>query len=126
MVRSVILDEAALEQIVTGYGERGFELVGFEMQDVTREENKITWVFVHEAQKWMEFKEAIGRAPSYLGSVDAVHICCTPPIPLRPGDRFIMTYILSWEWRSREGDDYVCRPFPTPGAELHLELVCAA
>lgn len=114
------LDKDRIERIITGFREREMEMPGFELMDVTREGQKLEWVFVKE-----DFEDRFEPRELFFTfeGVQIIRLLPREGIYAIPGDIMKMRYHIKWWWEGPDGQ--VDLPSPVPGATLHWEMIAA-
>lgn len=113
------LDHDRIERIITGYREREMEMPGFELEDVTREGQRLEWVFHRDVHERFEPREFFFT----FEDVQIIRLVPRAGMYAIPGDTMKMRYTLNWWWEGPDGDTRL--PEPVPGAALHWEMIAA-
>ena len=117
---ATILDQDRMERVIFSYREQEVSMPDFELQDVTREGNRLEWVF---------FREILEDLPNVdvllMVFEDAPMVRLVPRAGLHAeaGDTMTMRYYIHWWWEGPDGD--VRLPEPVPGATFHWETIAA-
>lgn len=117
---SYVLDSDAIERIITGFREQELEMPGFELHDVTREGQKLEWIFHRDIEERFEPTELFFE----FEGKQVVRLVPRAGLYAMPGDYMRMRYYVNWWWEGG-GDDGVRLPEPVPGATLHWEMIAA-
>ena len=122
---SHILDQVALEQVVTSYQDSLLFIPDFELQTWKREPGKIIWTFSKLYQVKGVFDSAKLWFPTYV-EPDGIPVCQlvkSPFIRFNLGDRLTINYSLEWWYYGDDDEPVTLRP--TPGRSLIIECAIA-
>ena len=122
---SHILDQVALEQVVTSYQDSLLFIPDFELYGWQREPGKIMWVFTKSYQVKSVFDSVKIWFPTYTkpAGTPVCDLVESPSIRIEAGNSMILTYSLEWWYYGDDDEPVTLRP--TPGRSLIIECAIA-